>query len=959
MIMLMGDAKALAAGTYDGTVKGGGLSVPVVFAMDPALPALEVTPKQVTFSGLAGGVATAAQVFTVTTNPGTLGWTVGTSEGWLRVMSGTGVGTPPVEVRADPGKLAPGKYSGSVVFQGHGGQQAPVAVTLEVAPATAPNFSMEPKSLEFTKMQGSAGVGQQTVQLTGLTPEIVANTQIRWGTMSTTKSGGNWLSAVLVNAGVLPLTVQVYADANGLMPGVYDGEVFVTAATVGSASSPMLAVRLTVTAPKVLSYVINPVAVSISRMEGSVEKEFVEVALVPAQAGLQYTATEYTSGDTGGGWLIMDPVSGSGQMPNTVRLRIDPFNQKPGVHKGKLTVTATSTETGAVLTNAEQVCDVVLTVTAQPRPSVKVSALGDQGLIFDLDDPNGNPGIVSLAHLRNEGGGTVTVKVWSATPWLTFGSGDLQVSNEGSGVSLIGMLNPAGVPGKAGSYVGEYVLWVDGVGVIHNGTVSLLVKSSAPSIELAPTGTTLTLGEGYSPANAQVTFTVRNTGAAAQTISLTHGPLLTAHQGSELTLQPEQTAMLLYSVNGGLAAGVHMGGVALRASTKGGEVMSIFHVGIQVLAKPPLSVTGGGYQSVVAGGWAQYRIVLKNPRTEAATYYVSAGSLAGVTALNNVSADPASGIVAAGSELTVTVAGQAGAALGVYGQTVAVNFGGEPFLVPLVVGAMPAAAGTGQGKDRTAGGCVSGQLLTLFLNAQDGTVVKSGLPTAIEVLAVDTCGGLVTKGSVTALPSNGDAVITFVPGASAGIWVGTWTPVSAASPQVDLTVTAWNQATMLRGSAKVRLALQQVVLIPVVTSVSNPADGDTPSATAAGGWVAIQGKNLTTAKVEADVKPYPVELGGTKVLLGERALPLMMVSPGEVYAFVPYDVPAGSVLPLQVVRGQVGSTPEQVAINVQMPAVFRKDPNGDSREGRVLAARGDAWFETSLTNPVMSGDVLY
>ena len=959
ILNLSGDAKSLASGSYDGVValkipgqSTGGVSVPVVFVVAPALPALEVTPAQLSLSGLAGGMPVTGKI-QVKTNPGTLQWTAGVAIGWLKATPSSGSGSQELTLIADPGKLAPGKYSDVLVINGGAGQQTTVLVTLEVQPATAPAFGVSPESLEFTKMQGAAGTGQQTAVLTGLTAEQAGNGQIQWTATPATKSGGSWLSAELVNAGVLPLTLKVYADAAGLSAGVYEGTVTVTSATVANTSAAQVAVRLTVTEPKVLSYAMNPVAVSADRVEGSTEKELVDVALVPAQGGLQYTAAV-----TGGGWLTISGA-GDGQMPATVHISMDPTGLKPGLYKGKLTVTGSGSGVGTVLTNPVQVTDLVLTVTATPPPSVKVSGVSGDGLVFDLDYPNDNPGTVSLANLRNAGSGVVPVRVASDTPWLTFASGVIPVGNGVEGVPLMGILNASAAPGRAGSYVAGYTLTVEGVGQIYSGSVGLLVNSSAPSIDLAPQGSTLTLGEAYAPESSTVAFDVRNTGMAEQVITVTPGALLTAKQGGALTLQPGENAVLKFSVNGGLAAGVYTSGVRLVTSTEGGSLESAFSVGLEVLARPPLSVTGGGYKSTTPGEWAQFQIVLKNPRVNAAAYFVSTGPLAGTAALSNVNADPVSGTVAGGSEVTVTVAGQAGLTPGLYGQSVAVNFGGDPFVMPMVVGAMPSSGLLSEGKARMAGGCENGQLLALFLNMQDGTVVKAGLPAAIEMLAVNTCGGLVTKGSVSATPSNGDAAIQFQPGASAGTWVGTWTPVDTSSPEVSLTLTAWDEVTKLRGTAKVRLVLQRVAAIPMVTSVVNPADGGTEGATAAGGWLAIQGKNLAAAVTTSEVKPYPVELGGTKVLLGDRALPLMKVSPGEVYAFVPYDVVTGSVLPVQVVRGQLGSTPVAVAVNVQMPALFRKDPKGETREGRVVASRGDVWFDASLSNPVTVGDILY
>ena len=152
-------------------------------------------------------------------------------------------------------------------------------------------------------------------------------------------------------------------------------------------------------------------------------------------------------------------------------------------------------------------------------------------------------------------------------------------------------------------------------------------------------------------------------------------------------------------------------------------------------------------------------------------------------------------------------------------------------------------------------------------------------------------------------------------------------------------------------------------VIPEVTAIVNPADYGTGGATAAGGWIAILGKDLALAKVEADVKPYPKELGGTKVLLDGRALPLMMVSAGEIYAFVPYDVKAGQVLPVVVLRGDKSSIPRDLSVAEEMPALFLIDPKGPSRDVRAVVSRGfgqnTIWFDAGPDKPVQAGDILY
>ncbi|MBL8209709.1 MAG: IPT/TIG domain-containing protein, partial [Bryobacterales bacterium] len=89
----------------------------------------------------------------------------------------------------------------------------------------------------------------------------------------------------------------------------------------------------------------------------------------------------------------------------------------------------------------------------------------------------------------------------------------------------------------------------------------------------------------------------------------------------------------------------------------------------------------------------------------------------------------------------------------------------------------------------------------------------------------------------------------------------------------------------------------QVTLGPVINPrgvINAWTQQPAPSAVAAGGLIWIDGINLGPATPLTGEGPvWPTELGGVQVMVGNRAAPLVSVSPARIVAQVPYETPAG------------------------------------------------------------------
>jgi uncharacterized protein (TIGR03437 family) len=124
--------------------------------------------------------------------------------------------------------------------------------------------------------------------------------------------------------------------------------------------------------------------------------------------------------------------------------------------------------------------------------------------------------------------------------------------------------------------------------------------------------------------------------------------------------------------------------------------------------------------------------------------------------------------------------------------------------------------------------------------------------------------------------------------------------------------------------------------------VLNTANYSLQTPVAPGTLIAIFGTNLTDAGqvYTAPALPWPTQLGGTTVSIGGELLPLYVVSPGQINAILPFDLPVGTTLPLVVTHGNALSAPEPVNLVASQPGVFTTTANG-SGTGIVVIVHAD------------------
>jgi uncharacterized protein (TIGR03437 family) len=161
-----------------------------------------------------------------------------------------------------------------------------------------------------------------------------------------------------------------------------------------------------------------------------------------------------------------------------------------------------------------------------------------------------------------------------------------------------------------------------------------------------------------------------------------------------------------------------------------------------------------------------------------------------------------------------------------------------------------------------------------------------------------------------------------------------WTVGGAPSNQVQLAVAAF---------PSVMLTLTAGSTVPVAAAVVNAASWE-PGVTA-GGLATITGVNLSGGTTAGANYPWPVSLGGVRVLVNGSAVPLTYVSDGQINIYVPESVPAGTASVTVMTPSGVPANANVTVAEVQ-PGIFT---------GAVVRA-GSA--ESAATAPVKAGDYL-
>ena len=228
----------------------------------------------------------------------------------------------------------------------------------------------------------------------------------------------------------------------------------------------------------------------------------------------------------------------------------------------------------------------------------------------------------------------------------------------------------------------------------------------------------------------------------------------------------------------------------------------------------------------------------------------------------------------------------------------------------------------------------------------------------------------------TAADPAGSAAWQTVPSSPDGFYDAQSTVAIAVSPLPGFRFRAWTgdlsgsapSGTLSMSVPRTVKALFDSVPYIAPSGVSNAA-GITPNpGLAPGSVVSIFGANLAPLTASSSDSPLPQTLGGVTVRIGDRLLPLMFVSPGQINLQLPPDLPIGpnaldvgvpglpdALAPFTVVRDAPGLF-QQVVNNQPFAVVLHEDgslvtSDSPARHGELLSLYGTGLGPTAPTRP--------
>ena len=212
-----------------------------------------------TFDQVAGGPAPAAQTIAVTGTPGTLNFTVATSQNtaWLSVTPATGTTPGSVKVTASAGSLAVGKYNGSVIITSTGATGSPITVPVVLNVVASQTLSANPASLTFAYTVGQSAPAAQTLAIASSGGAVPITVQV--------PASASWLK-VTPTSGTTPANLTVTATPGALTAGTYNTSISVTSPS----SLTTLSVPVAFTVVQVPQPVVNAIGNAASYSTGSI-----------------------------------------------------------------------------------------------------------------------------------------------------------------------------------------------------------------------------------------------------------------------------------------------------------------------------------------------------------------------------------------------------------------------------------------------------------------------------------------------------------------------------------------------------------------------------------------------------------------------------------------------------------------------------------------------------------------
>ena len=634
--------------------------------------------------------------------------------------------------------------------------------------------------------------------------------------------------------------------------------------------------------------------------------------------------------------------SASGQTPGNFLVSVNTSGLSSGTtYNGQITITAQNA------TPATINIPVTLTIAADTAPVLRVSPSR-----FQLSYVQGSPPDHQQMVVSNLGTGTASfgleLQTTSCGNWLAPGIGAAKAT---AAVPLVldFTVDPSGLP--AGTCSGQIVVTPD-AGQSQTVPITMVISGQAQSLLLSQTALDFQVAPGSPPVTQ--TFGIVNTGTGSMNWSIPSSETgwLKITPASGVAVGGALTASLV-SVTvdpQGLGSGQYYGTVEVDAPDAGNGPKSVT-VSLVVLdpgKSPAPDATPSGL--ILVGQTAQ-SVTLANHSSAALSYSSTVVTEDGQPWLTGV---PAGGSVPANGTAQINVqANAAGLSPGLWRGTMTIAFSDGALAKVAVVLVATGASGNGlnanlrsTAQPRAVSSCdANADLAVVFDSPGDGFEVLARHPVPLQVLAVGCDGNAVNDAAaevVVQMPNTPDVEIPLIHQGS-GLWTATWTPAMGASgvtllARVSASVGHISPPT---GGAALSGTVREATAdaASAVISILNGARTDLAAETAAGAWVTLTGTGLADTPSAAATAPYPTILEGTQVLMQNRPLTLSYVSPGQIDAFVPAGMNAGTQQ-LTVIRDGTRSSGVDVLVSQVGPGLFSLDGSGQGQGAISVTSTG-------------------
>ena len=361
-VLVSADPGDLPPGTYEATltITAPNLNpslrtVSITFTVAGAQsPLLSAQPSSEDFLYVQGAAAASRDLQVLNNGSGTLPFqvTIPAADTWLHVapLSGSATATQPASltVTADPSNLALGTYTSTITITA-GGQAKLIPATMTIA-SGAQSMVLSQSGLTFT---GIAGVGSIATQIVNVLNVGLGN--MPWTAQVTTlPPGGSWLSITPSSATSGPLAsdappIQVLANAAGLAPGLYSGQIQVSSPGVSNSPQFVSVVFNVLPAGSPPVPNVGPTGLIFVGAAGGPSPGSQEVLVYNLGGGsLSYQSAASTQDRTN--WIVYQPAqtSVSSDQPTRMVISANSAGLSAGVRRGAVTLQFSDGSTGLI-----------------------------------------------------------------------------------------------------------------------------------------------------------------------------------------------------------------------------------------------------------------------------------------------------------------------------------------------------------------------------------------------------------------------------------------------------------------------------------------------------------------------------------------------------------------------------------------------------------------------------------